>query len=195
MLKSKILICLLFFLMSSCSLIKHPRSKNFHRVKYNAHLKVNKNRNQKKVTVWVDSTEINKTATERIVRKDALVEIEKQTAVDQQKNHPKEHLGKATESVVRDWKREVRIVEFNEQMIHVDTKRKRIKVHDNEYWWDSDPKDWPWRDLILVLIALVAISMVIVLLASAIGGFLAGTIGFILFLLLIYYLIGVWTYV
>jgi len=187
--KTTFICILLSVFLSSCSLIKSPKSGNFQRVKYNAHLKLKKSKSEKQITTWTDSLRIK-----RNVRMNAMARKDKKTMDINYKVYEKspsrapikiKYSGNSDSKL----KRSKRL--SNERFLQRNIQATKGDSH--KYWWDEDIEDWPWKQLILVLIALILISIIVGLLVPAIGGFLSGMIGLILILLLAYYLVGLWT--
>ena len=177
----------LFF--SSCSLIKSTDFSNFKRVKYNPNLASVKKEKIEKTTVWMDTTEQKSVSVESKLMASRAFKVSSNPSKFDDKL-PKVNSTRNTIEIV-----------LNEKTIESREASKKLGHHlpimapssENKYWWESDIEDWPWKQIVLVIIAILIISIIVTLLVNIIGGLLSGLFGLILLLLLVYFLIGAWT--
>jgi len=180
--KALFTITLFSLFLFSCSLVKNPQSSNFHRVKHHAHLKKNK-----KVFVSTVESFENKekdidsqTATEPIKKKELLVanNILADTALGLETRVKRPILSQQLNTILKD-----------ATQLKVKNKKKIALVHD---WWEDDPEDWPWGEIVLAVIAILVIAILIVILIDLIGAIVGSLLGLIFLLALAYFLYQYW---
>ena len=188
--KSLIVLLILSLTFSSCSLIKSSDVSNFKRVKYNPHLAFKKQKKIEKTTVWMDTTKLRNAGLGSKLMASKEFKLNKYPSRFIERK-PISKTGNTIELVLNEKTNEGRKtkVKMNSENYEYDL----ASSSDNKFWWDSDIEDWPWKQIVLVVIAILIISFVVTLLVGLIGGLLSGIIGLILLLLLVYFLIGAWT--
>lgn len=161
---------------------------NFRRVKYHPNLALNKKDRKVESTVWTDSVKLKRHEVKPLylatknskfiypqkelkLREPIPVKAKDFDFILNENNHKKTF-------------RKSDLISLDDSL---------IMQSENKYWWEDDIEDWPWKQIVLVIIAVLLISIVITLLVKIIGGLLSGLVGLILLLLLAYFLIGAWT--
>lgn len=181
--KSKTSLLFLGFalLFSACSVVKSPTaSNNFKRVKYRANLKLSKSDSQKQLTIASfeiedkveKSQEYWKPMVKKPFKRDSLNLYRKAVLAEQNQNYnifQKEEQKKLLN--------DVKVLEG---------KVKESLVTTNDPWWESDPEDWPWKEIMLAAIVVLLVILAIYLLVSFLGGVVGGIVGLILLLALLY---------
>lgn len=186
----------LLITLGSCSLVKNSTSSNFSRVKYNAHLKLPNAKNEVKLPKTVESfaSESAKKENSEIEQQITLVasksnKVEREPVQSKKKEEQLD--ASATKAVEVDLiKSPKALLEEMKPVLSAPVVRKRVGFHD--HWWEDDPEDWPWGEIILAVIAVFLIAIIIVVLVDLIGGIIAGLFGLILLLALGYCLYYFW---
>ncbi len=186
---------------SACSLVKNTSSANFSRVKYNAHLKLPKSKKVVVLPKTVESFELEakNEQTQQELNEESLVASNSRKAkraVPVAKQTPKkEGTPKATQStkvelntIIKNQKDLLKEVE----PILLENQRATKGISYHDHWWEDDPEDWPWGEIVLAVVAVLLIAIVIVVLVDLIGGIIAGLLGLILLLALAYCLYFFW---
>jgi lipopolysaccharide export LptBFGC system permease protein LptF len=191
-------------ILSSCSMVKNQTaSNNFRRVKYNAHLKLNKTVEKKQLTVnsfeqpEKQSSNIAETTNENReirVKKQDRAEKEEVERIDPKDFYIAENrvlevaplVAQKSPLQVNSAPKKQHILQNAVELTQNLSSKSTITTDD---WWESDPEDWPWKEIILALIAFLLIALIVFLLVDLFGGVVGGIVGLILLLLLLYFLI------
>ncbi|MEQ8909093.1 MAG: hypothetical protein RIC95_07865 [Vicingaceae bacterium] len=174
-------------LFSACSIVKNPTaSTNFKRVKYRANLSLPKAKVEKQLSVT--SFKANENLQEKV----------DQTLTKSDQLNPKGFLSLkkaglvpqplAAQKLTYSPQREQRKYHLLQSAKQWSEQMETNPVLSNDPWWESDPEEWPWKEIILATIVVLLIILAVYLLVSFLGGVVGGIIGLILLLALLYLL-------
>lgn len=181
---------LLVLFLGSCSIVKQPTSSNFKRVKYNAHLKKGKSYEKKKLAKTASYAEEK----EAVKEKSKVESIANATKVQSgtKKKHKKDVLFSdkiKSKKVIISKPLEVLLEEAVQSKEAESEESLNTTPRD---WWEDDPEDWPWGEIVLAVIAILLIAILIVILIDIIGAIIGSILGLILLILLAYLLYQYW---
>ena len=193
-----ILIALLSgLLFAACSMVKSPNATaNFKRVKYRANLKLGKSNSEKQLTVKSFQLEPNAaegfdgviTSTDSLSKLPSLTHLPLNTSVVELQNA----LASTEKTQTQAFKSTERLLEQAVLDLEKLEKKENITTKADRYWWEDDPEDWPWKEIVLVFILFLLIVTAIYLMISLLGGVIGSLLGLVLLLLLIYLLLDHW---
>lgn len=180
-----LLLSVLF--LASCSMVKNIESNNFQKNKYRAHLnKSNKIKNQEvsaakpvklnKTAITIESNTNSENELVSIASSNKKSEIESKPVKFEA---PKVIKPKASELQAGN-------LVLSPQLQFEDFSSTTFVSKD---WWENDPSDWPWKDIVLAVLLILIILLVIVLLIDILGAVFGSLLGLIVLLLLIYILL------
>ncbi len=176
--------------MASCSMIKQPTSSNFNRVKYNAHIKKSNSLERTKVA-----------SRESFEEKDDLARHETKTEIKvsekkEQQTTSKEVIENVNNTQVPEQKKPTlskQVNHFLEKVSKIEASKTEKEFNNRPVdWWEDDPEDWPWGEIVLAVIAILVIAILIVLFIDLIGAVVGSILGLILLILLAYLLYQYW---
>jgi hypothetical protein len=174
------------FLMA-CSVIKNPQASSFQRVKYNSHLKLAKKQDINELPATVRAFPEEKKLTEQIFQLSAS------NAGDLEREHSSltilKEMKKKGQREVSGFVKERLLKTVNQEQFRLESSKSSNSTVE---WWEDDPEDWPWQEIVLAVIAVLLIVLIVVLIIDLIGGLLGTLLGIILLLLLAYFLIEYW---
>lgn len=187
---------LLFITISTfffaCSLVKNPQSSNFNRVKHHAHLKKIK-KGKKTFINTVDSFQKNESVTtseeasaDPIVQEKVAFEKAVASAKVSNNDISKEESVVVRKSDQPSIKLSTMLEDARQFKVNSNNKIKRYE------WWEDDPEDWPWGEIILAAIAFLVIVILVIVLVELIGALVSSLLGLIILLLLAYLLYLHW---
>lgn len=182
-----LLLSILF--LAGCSMVKNIESSNFQKNKYRAHLnKSSKIKNQElsavkpvKLNKAAILEESNTAFENELVSTETLIQKSEQKIErkPEKVNAPKVIQAKASELQAGNLvlRPQLQFEDFSSN------------AFSNRDWWENDPSDWPWKDIVLAVILILIILLVIVLLIDILGAVFGSLLGLIVLLLLIYILL------
>lgn len=172
--------------LTACSVVKSPQANNFQRVKYNAHLKLAKKQDLKELATTVSSFPKEEKTLEKsqlsAARKENLEAIHKDPVILTE-------MKKKERLAIRNSIKERFLKTVDQEQFRPESDKSLSSTMD---WWEDDPEDWPWQEIVLAAIAVLLIVLIVVLVIDLIGGLLGALLGVILLLLLAYFLIEYW---
>lgn len=193
-----ILIALLSgLLFSACSMVKSPKATaNFKRVKYRANLKLAESNSDKQLTVRsfrleptaVEGFDESNSSTDSLAKLPSLSHLPLNESLVKFQNA----LASKEETQILPFKSTERLLERVAVDLEKLEKIDKSTTKADHYWWEDDPEDWPWKEIILVFILFLLIVTAIYLMISLLGGVVGSLLGLVLLLLLIYLLLDYW---
>lgn len=182
------IILILIWAFTSCSLIKNPHSGNFNKNKYRAHLGIAKQKQNKlpkeNKTVLKKKVEL----TESFSSANSVPGMESKnsglpkTAVQQDK-FP---LFASTDQPDR---QEMPLFSRSDYAVVPLPNQPPLETSYTDGWWEEDPENWPWKELILAAILILLMIFIVLLLIDLLGALFGSILGLIILLLLIYLLL------
>ncbi len=194
--KIKLILLALFagLLLSACNSLKNPAAtQNFKRVKYRAHLNLSKSQAKPSITAF--ETEQEEFVQNPVNPKDSLVWMRPSSLHslnDLQHFALKTPLRASLKAEMRT--HHLNINELKQKALNLsESIPAKTNVVLSDPWWEDDPEDWPWQQIVLAFILFLLIVLAIYLLISLLGGIVGSLLGLILLLLLIYVLLEYWS--
>ncbi len=186
----KIVACIaVFSFLFSCSLVKDPTaSNNFKRVKYNSHLKLAQKKNTSKINPVKESSS-NKSGVKEYTAVQTLLTAESEKKELQDKKVPEKAVISTEASIKKGGAEPIQIKNLEAEIRKLQSELKEVNELEPGGWWESDPEDWPWKDIVLALIAFLLIVLAVFLLIDLLGALVGSLLGLIILLLLLYFLI------
>jgi len=180
----------LLFFLPACTLVKHHPSSDFRRNKYRSHLEIGKQQlkskkeviSQKSESTTLEASTSNTPIAFSIQSKPIRLLEEvmyiKKPKVPRHYPMVEEHIFNSMND------------KFNAGKKGLNNSSKLpSSFNKSDGWWEEDPENWPWKELILAAILVILIIVIIVLLFELLGALLGSLFGLILLLLLIYLLL------